>query len=685
MKTKQVLLTVLSCSILLLSACQPRKTDKKKSMSSIKKESLTEAKDSLTKMYGDADSMRIRKGVEQAAEFWIKTDGPDTSFVAFCKANFIPSGPELDTLFDKYNYYFEQIFGHYNMLTIELMRNIHEPRGTVKPVDESFGAYDVTAHFNEDMFHNKTAFVILLNFPNYSLAEKNAMAEKWSPRQWGMARLGDMFVSRAPADLILKASETMVAGDNYISNYNIFMGNLLNDKGEKLFPEDKILITHWGLRDELKSNYSDSSRGIEKQEMIFQVMQRIIDQSIPEVVINNPNAQWNPFSNVVTVNGKTTEAKPEPDSRYEVLLSNFKAQKELDDYYPFYENTISRKFDGEMEMAQADVEKLFVDYVSSPVMKDIARLIEKRLHRKLRPFDIWYNGFTSRAGMNEADLDGKTTSLYPDNVAFKNALPQMLEKLGFEKDKAAYIASFIAVDPATGSGHAWGAAMKSDVSHLRTRIVEGGMNYKGYNIAVHEFGHNVEQTISLHFVDNYMLHGVPNTAFTEALAFMFQSRDLQLLGLKNEAPDSKDFENLEIAWSLYEIMGVALVDMKVWKWMYEHPKCKASELKIAVNDIAKDVWNQYYAPVFGVKDQTILAIYSHMIDNPLYLSAYPLGHLIQFQLEQHVKDKDFAGEVLRIFAQGRLTPDAWMLKATGSKLSAKPLLDAAASSVKAVN
>ena len=64
-----------------------------------------------------------------------------------------------------------------------------------------------------------------------------------------------------------------------------------------------------------------------------------------------------------------------------------------------------------------------------------------------------------------------------------------------------------------------------------------GMDYKGFNIAVHEMGHNVEQTISLNDIDHYMLQGVPNTAFTEALAFVFQARDLELLGLDSPSED----------------------------------------------------------------------------------------------------------------------------------------------------
>ncbi len=74
--------------------------------------------------------------------------------------------------------------------------------------------------------------------------------------------------------------------------------------------------------------------------------------------------------------------------------------------------------------------------------------------------------------------------------------------------------------------------MKGSVAHLRTRISGKGMDYKGYNIAVHEFGHTVEQTISLYDVDYYMMSGVPNTAITEALAFVFQSRNLMLTGYK---------------------------------------------------------------------------------------------------------------------------------------------------------
>jgi len=260
----------------------------------------------------------------------------------------------------------------------------------------------------------------------------------------------------------------------------------------------------------------------------------------------------------------------------------------------------------------------------------------------------------------------------------------MLIELGFSEDKANDIASKIVVDPARGAGHAWGAEMRSDVAHLRTRISDDGADYKGYNIAVHEFGHNVEQTISLYDMDYYMLNGVPNTAFTEALAFIFQKRDLALLGMNETNPDKAHLRALDNLWSSYEIMGVSLVDMRVWKWMYNNPEATPKELKQAVIRIVKDVWNSYFADIFGHTDEPVLAIYSHMIDNPLYLSAYPLGLLIDFQLEEQLEENDFAEEVQRIYKLGRVTPQHWMQQAVGNKISIQPTLQAAEKAIKAL-
>ncbi|MDO4756573.1 MAG: hypothetical protein Q4A54_09525 [Parabacteroides sp.] len=278
--------------------------------------------------------------------------------------------------------------------------------------------------------------------------------------------------------------------------------------------------------------------------------------------------------------------------------------------------------------------------------------------------------------MDENKLNEQTRALYPNAKALENDLPNILVKMGFSTEKAHYLAEKITVDAARGSGQAWGAGMKGQQSHLHTRIPESGMDYKGYNIAIHEFGHNVEQTISLYDVDYYTLSGVPNTAFTEALAFVFQKKDLELLGIQDNSLDKEKMNVLDKVWSMYEITGVSMLDIQVWKWMYAHPDATAEELREAVIRLSKEIWNRYYAPVFGVKDETVLAIYSHMIGYPLYLSAYAFGQIIEFQLEQYLKGKDFAAEVERIYRQGCLTPNVWIQQATGSPLTVEPMLEA---------
>lgn len=650
----------------------------------IDKATVNKTVKALVEKYGESERPRIERSIKQMAEFWTEDDGSKKEFFDFCLSNFVPQGEKLDQVFERLSNYFEVISGHFNKITLELNRQLHLDLGEILPVDLMFAGYDPSANLINDFFKNKIAFYVILNFPNYSLEEKNTLGSKWSRKEWAFARLGDIFTSRVPSEYLQKISEVSTKADSYISQYNIFVGNLVDDNFKTYFPKDKKLISHWNLRDEIKSQYGKED-GLFKQKMIYQVMKHIINQTIPENVINNPEYSWNPFKNKVFKDGKEVPFKPEPNTRYEHLLNNFLVRKAVDKFYPQYPTYISRKFDLEFEISEKEIENLFVELLSSPTVKKVANLIQKRLNRPLEPFDIWYDGFKARSLLDEAKLTEITRSKYPNNEAFAKDLPNILMKLGFSSDLANFIASKVEVDPARGAGHAWGAQMRSEKAHLRTRIPPEGMDYKGYNIAIHEFGHNVEQTLTLQKVDYYMLNGVPNTAFTEAMAFIFQKRDLQLLGISNPEPNAKYLDVLDNFWSAYEIMGVALVDMYVWNWLYKNPNATPEELKQAVISIAKDVWNKYYAPVFGIKDEPILAIYSHMIDYPLYLPAYPLGHVIEFQIEKYIEGKNFAEELYRILTQGRLTPQIWMRNAVGSDISVKPMIDSAEEALKYIN
>lgn len=623
-----------------------------------------------------SDPVLLNKGVAHAASLWREDDGTAEEFADFASANYISDPLKRRTVFLKISNYFESLSGNMNEITLDLRKVLDEAVGEIDEIDRMFGNYSAGAHVQSDFYANKIAFVIALNFPYYTLEEKDGLGGDWSREEWAMARLGDQFISRVPAELNLQSSVAFGNAEMYIADYNIYMGKLRTDDGRQLFPDDMILLSHWNLRDEIKSNYADVENGSERQEMIYEVMERIIRQEIPFAVINSPEYEWSPYSNSVTKGGEAVELAPEPDTRYEHIINIFRAEKATDPYNPGMNTAIARSFSGGMEISQEDAEKLFDEYLSSPELKVLAGMIKERLGRDLRPYDIWYDGFKSRSSIPESLLTSKTEALYPDPAAFKAGMPVMLVKLGWSPERAKYLTDKIVVDPARGSGHAWGAGMKGAVSHLRTRVSDKGMDYKGYNIAVHEFGHNVEQTISLYDVDYYMLSGVPNTAFTEATAFLFQDRDLMLLGMKEDDTGKERLQTLDAGWSLMEIMGVSMVEMQVWKWLYDNPEATPAQLKDKTIGIATEVWNHYFAPVTGVNDSPILAIYSHMVNGPLYLQNYAYGQIIQFQIEDHIKGWDFSDEIDRMYSLGRLTPQHWMNQAVGAKISPQPLLKA---------
>ena len=158
------------------------------------------------------------------------------------------------------------------------------------------------------------------------------------------------------------------------------------------------------------------------------------------------------------------------------------------------------------------------------------------------------------------------------------------------------------------------------------------------------------------------------------------------IGREGGAKDPVDEANevLDRFWTTMELSCVALVDMEVWRWMYAHPSATPAELRAAVIDIAIDIWNRYYAPVIDVKDSPILAIYSHMISIGLYLPEYPVGYLIQHQMEVYFEGKNLGVEIERMLIQGALTPDVWMQGAVGAPLSAEPLLDSVGDALRVV-
>jgi hypothetical protein len=658
------------------------------------KSSTEKLQTELVARYGEGERARVARGLEQVSKFWTAEDGDAAAFEAFARENFAGTQAARDALFTRFETLLEQLDGHMLEITLAFRTQTDLDLGPIAPYDEIFAGYDPGAHATDDFFRNKLAFAALLNFPLTTLEERLAQGGKWSRREWAETRLAARFSRRAPAEVNLAIAQAGAKAEQYIAQYNIWMHHVLDENGKRLFPPKMRLLAHWNLRDQIKADYSEKE-GLARQRVIARVMDAIVKQTIPQTVIDNPLVDWNPFTNQVTKAAVTdsepvkgnpdTRNLPEPDTRYATMLNNYRAIRKLDAYSPTAPTHMARVFEEERELPEARVRQMFERVLTSPLVPTVAALIEKRLGRPLEPFDIWYAGFQPRGEYSEAQLDAMIRAKYPTPEAYHKDMPRMFQALGFSAETAQRLAANIVVDPARGSGHAWGSQLRTAPAHLRTRVGAGGMDYKGYNIAVHEMGHNVEQTFSLKDVDHWLLNGVPNTAFTEALAFVFQAKDLELLGLHAAGERDEALRTINDFWATYEIAGVALVDMDAWHWMYAHPDATPAELKQAVVSIAQEHWNKYYAPVFRQKDVALLGVYSHMIERALYLPDYPIGHLIAHQLGEQMKKAGKIGpEVERVAKQGRLAPDLWMAGATGAPVGPDALLAAAERALKTV-
>jgi hypothetical protein len=661
--------------------------------------SLPRVKAALVARHGEAQRARAERGVDQMAASWRPTDGDARAFAAFTEASFVSDPAALDATFARFEEALEQLDGHFLEVNRFLARHAVLELGPMVPVDPILAAVDAGAHLTDDLFDSKLAFAALLNFPLTTLAERLEKGERWTRREWAEARLlgrrgalggaSDGGLSqRTPAAVRQAIARAYAGSQAYVADYNLYLHHVLSEKGERLFPKGLRLLSHWNLRDEIKASYALPD-GLARQRVIAKAMERIVTQAIPRAAVNDPRADWNPFTNIVRpapADAIEGGAKPlarvdpsrEPDTRYAWLLANFEALRAADPFSPAAPTFIARKFEVDREMSEARVAALLESVVASPLVPRVARVIERRLGRPLEPHDVWYAGFRPLARHSEADLDAMTRARYPTAEAYAADVPRMLEALGFPPEKARFLAGHIAVEPARGSGHALQAARRGDDPHLRTRVGAQGMDYKGYNIAVHEMGHCVEQVFSLYEVDHTLLSGVPNNAFTEALAMVLQARDLELLGLGKPDAEAERLLALDDFWATYEIAGVGLVDIGVWHWLYQNPKATPAALRQAVVRIARDVWNRHYAPVLGGRDTPLLAVYSHMIEEPLYLPDYPLGHLIAAQIEEQVRKAGVLGpEFERMARFGSVAPDLWMRNAVGEPVSEGALLRAA--------
>ena len=649
----------------------------------------------LLKQHGAGERGRIERGVQQVAERWQECDGTPAQFQSFCVARFVAVGSDLDRLVERLESALEQVYGHLYEMRRTLRRHSDLAGDEFAGVDDMLATFDPAPDLAEQMYRQKLAFVALLNLPRESLSTMLREGPTWDDARWAAVRIAQSFDARIPAALADRARHVGHAAGQWVARQHIPVGTLVDAEGRRWYATDRALLTHWLVREEIKSEYNNAE-GLPRQRALAAVLGRAIDGRIPRCVMDRSDSRdWDPQAGtlggepIAAGNGGTgpdgthaSDAGMVGLARYEHWIEQFHLAQEFDAHHPDHPTAIARKFELAREMSETEVEQLLTELLDHPVRIELAAFLRARLGRDLEPFDIYFDDVAEERSASE--LDAAVTARFPDEKAFERALPQVLRGLGFSPDDADFLGSRIRVEIARGSGHAMRPKLPEYGAWLRTSRLKDRLGWDGFDTAMHELGHNLEQLCSTFFVPRPALRNVPNTACTEAFAFLYQSLGKRVIGVDDGSATDRAFaiDSIQTMLSACQIAGPSLLELHAWRWLYQNPHADAAALRTEVLAIADRLWKRFYQRDFGKDQNHLLAAYQHMINHPLYLADYTIGHVMSHQIRSFMRGKDIAAETRRITSIGRLTPDLWMRRAVGSGVSSLPLAEASGQAIK---
>ena len=624
----------------------------------------------LLQEHGEGQSDRISAGLERVARLWQDGDGDQAQFEAFCQQHFISDEADRTRLLDRFEILLTTVHGHLTEIGRDLRRWSDLRGDDFEGLDSLLATFAPAPDLSDQFYRQKLAFIALLNFPRPDLATMLAEGDDWSVDEWAAVRVGKAFGPRIPVAVNDLARELGHKSNHWVASFHVPVGGLVDEDGRKPFEADRKLLAHWLIREEVRSGYAED-HGLEKQRALMWVMKRQIDGTIPQCVMDGSTATWDPVAN--TLDGQTCTDPIGPE-RYERWLDCFTVAKAYDEHHHEHPTAIARKFELAREMPEAEVEQLLIDLLSAPIRGAIAERVKDALGRPLEAHDIYFDELAPSPPVD--DLNRMVRERIGDNIGMQDKLPEILRGLGFPDEDAEFLGTRVQVEIARGSGHAMRPGMPQYAAWLRTNSLPDDLGWDGFDTGMHELGHNLEQLISTHWVPRPMLRNVPNTACTEAFAFLYQSKAADVLGVEADPsqPDAWTMDTVQTMLDACQIAGPALVDLYAWRWLYANPDADAPAFRDAVIDIATDLWDRFYAEYYGEDPYHILAAYQHMVAHPLYLPDYAIGHVQSQLIRTHMRTRDLAAETKRICSIGCFTPDLWTRKAVGSPISVEPMI-----------
>ncbi len=619
--------------------------------------------DKLVKQHGARNRKDIVRGVDAAKKVWDFKKKPQSQFEAFCLEQYVPPGKNRVQLLQRLDEFHNSIAGNMGM-SVKIARAGQDIADRpLTPAESVLAAFSPDSHLSEDYRDSNISALAQLNFgTDDRTPPKNRDA-------WAARRMGDLGRKVVPAKLLAEHTEAQAKVDKFISSYNLYIDQIDFGDPKVKFPKGTKLISHWGLRDYMMEQNGQKD-ALAKQHAILGLMRRVVDGEIPKEILDNPKAKWSIPKKKVTIGSKSIPAKGHGALRWDNFRGVWKTIKKIDPYRR-YKNLIDEKFEVEREVSEKKIVKILTDILSSPLATRVANFVSDQLGRPLEPFDIYYRDFV-KEGVGKKPLKFDIKKKYPTSKALEDAIPDVLVKMGWDRKRAKWIGSKIRVDNGRSAGHAWSPRCPEDLQLLRCRVDKDGCDEINFETYMHELGHCVEGVLSSYELDYKALWSVPNTAFTEGFAFTFQDRTDEILGRgKREVSDRTVLLRF---WQPFEIGGSALTEIRFFHWLYKNPNATAQQMNNAIRRIGDELWEEFYARIFGPDSHGLMSIYSHMLWGDFYLAEYPMGYVIAYQIQKYLEGKSLAKEMERMCGQGSIYPESWMKNAVGSEISVKPLL-----------
>jgi hypothetical protein len=625
----------------------------------------------LVEQHGQNQADRIRAGVERVARRWTATDGSGEEFARFCQGFYVANPADRKRLLERLETVMVATQGHLHEISRSAGQWMEFAGDQLPGVDELLAAFSPAPDLAQQLYAQRIAFLILLNFEPPTLETMQREGPHWSMDEWVAARLTRGLPPRIPGDVQTAVQRRYLAAKNWIYSFHPHVGALVDADGKRFFEPGTTLLPHWKVRDEVIQAYGTPD-ALPRQRALMWCMRRFIDGTLPNVLLErDPDGAWDAKAN--TIGGQPVQ-ETIGLVRYEHWLELFHAEQLLDPYYPEHPTALARSWDLDREVPAERAEQILITLLKAPVRDRLYAFVRDRLERPLEAHDVYFDRPFKRAPADE--LDAAVAKRYKGIEDFGRQLPETLREVGFSDEDADWLASRIRVEHSRDAGHCTPPGLPEFGPWLTTSLNRGRFDFAAYGTAMHELGHAVESAFSVPRAPRPALRGVPGSCAVESVANIFCDTRFKLVNVKlsTEPIEPLDQTTIETMLSACQMSGPALVELRAWRWLYDHPDATAEELRDAVLQIAANVWTEFFEEHYGPDPYYLTAAYQHMIGYPLYLANYVISGVALQQMRAYVRGKDVASELMRMYTIGRLTPDLWMERAVGAPLSVEPLL-----------